>query len=191
MIEFVGGMRTPLSTTVMPASARIASNGGRVFPVAITDEVFDLASGVVEIHDEVAGPLGHPGGGRVGGRAEDAHPAGGVPASAGRCRRRRHTEFLTEWSSQRGGGFEPVQVEVPTGRCGREPDVHAADRRCGPGHQRRQVRQEPVTAGTLDHWVRLPEQRRPRRRARPGRRRLPPGRRPRRRPPPGRSTSVS
>jgi hypothetical protein len=48
---------------------------GRVLPVAITDELLDLASGVVEVHDEVAGRLGRPGGGRVGGGAEDANLA--------------------------------------------------------------------------------------------------------------------
>jgi hypothetical protein len=50
----------------------------RVLPVAVTDEVRDLASGVVEVHDEVAGRLGHPHAGRVGGDAEDAYSAGGV-----------------------------------------------------------------------------------------------------------------
>jgi hypothetical protein len=35
-------------------------------------------AGVVEIHGEVAGLLGQPGAGGVGGDAEDVHPAGGV-----------------------------------------------------------------------------------------------------------------
>ncbi len=51
---------------------------GRVLPVAVTDEVPDLVSDVVEIHDEVAGRLGHPVGGRVRGGAEDANSAGGL-----------------------------------------------------------------------------------------------------------------
>jgi hypothetical protein len=50
----------------------------RVLSVTITDEVLDLAAGVVEVHEQVPGRLGHPCGGRVGGGAEDANPAGGV-----------------------------------------------------------------------------------------------------------------
>ena len=36
------------------------------------------AVGVVEVHEQVAGQLGEPGSGRVGGDAEDVHAAGGV-----------------------------------------------------------------------------------------------------------------
>jgi hypothetical protein len=42
------------------------------------DEESEAAPGVVEIHDEVAGLLGQPGAGRVGGDAEDVYAAGGV-----------------------------------------------------------------------------------------------------------------
>jgi hypothetical protein len=35
-------------------------------------------TGVVEIHEQVAGQLGQPGAGRVGGDTEDVHAAGGV-----------------------------------------------------------------------------------------------------------------
>ena len=34
--------------------------------------------GVVEVHEEIAGLLGQPGSGGVGGDAEDVHAAGGV-----------------------------------------------------------------------------------------------------------------
>jgi hypothetical protein len=78
MTEFIRGIRTPLSTIVMPASARIASNLGRVLPVAVPDQVLDLASGVVEVHDQVPVRLGDPRPGRVGGGGEDAYLAGGV-----------------------------------------------------------------------------------------------------------------
>jgi hypothetical protein len=78
MIEFVWGIRAPPSTTVMPASARIASNRGGVLSVPVPDGVLHPASGVVEVDDEVPGGLGHRCRGRVGGGAEDADPTGGV-----------------------------------------------------------------------------------------------------------------
>ena len=46
--------------------------------VAIADKEPEAAAGVVEIHDEVAGLLGQPGAGGVGGDAEDVYPAGAV-----------------------------------------------------------------------------------------------------------------
>ena len=46
--------------------------------VAIADEEPDASAGVVEVHEQVAGLLYEPGAGRVGGDAEDVHPAGGV-----------------------------------------------------------------------------------------------------------------
>jgi hypothetical protein len=78
MIEFMRGMRTPLSTAVMAVSARMVSNRAGVIAVAIADDVFHLASGVLDIHGEVACGLGHPRRGRMGGGAEDMYPAGGV-----------------------------------------------------------------------------------------------------------------
>jgi hypothetical protein len=49
---------------------------GRILPVPVTDQVFDLAAGVVEVHHQVSGGLGHPAGGRVRGDAEDPDPGG-------------------------------------------------------------------------------------------------------------------
>jgi hypothetical protein len=46
---------------------------GRVRAVPIPDQVAHWASGVLEVHHEVAGGLGHPGGRRVRGGAEDPH----------------------------------------------------------------------------------------------------------------------
>jgi hypothetical protein len=50
----------------------------RVFAVPIADQETGLASRVVQVHGEVAHRLGDPGGGRVGGCAEDPNPSGGV-----------------------------------------------------------------------------------------------------------------
>ena len=46
--------------------------------VAIADKEPDAAHGVVEIHQQVAGLLGQPGAGRVGGDTQDVYPAAGV-----------------------------------------------------------------------------------------------------------------
>ena len=52
--------------------------------VAIADKEPDAAPGVVEIHAEVAGLLGQPGAGRVGGDTQDVYPAAGVLDDEGR-----------------------------------------------------------------------------------------------------------
>ena len=46
--------------------------------VAIADEEPKATTGVVEVHEEIAGLLGQPGCGGVGGDAEDVHVAGSV-----------------------------------------------------------------------------------------------------------------
>jgi hypothetical protein len=46
--------------------------------VAVADEEPDAAVGVIEVHQQVAGELGEPGSGRMGGDAEDVHPTAGV-----------------------------------------------------------------------------------------------------------------
>src|SRR5947199_1493365 len=51
---------------------------GGVLAVPVTDEVLHLAPRLLEAHHEVPGGLGHPGGGRVRGRAEDMDAAAGV-----------------------------------------------------------------------------------------------------------------
>ena len=78
MIEFMRGIRTPLSTTLIPVSARIASNRAGYLPSRSRMRYRASAAGVLQVHDQVPGGLGHPGGGRVRGGAEDADPAGGV-----------------------------------------------------------------------------------------------------------------
>ena len=46
--------------------------------VPVADEEPEAAVGVVEVHEQVAGLLGQPGPGGVGGDAEDVYAAGGV-----------------------------------------------------------------------------------------------------------------
>ena len=87
--EFVAaGLDPPLDDRVHPGNSDAAEHDGdtgvgedgveqvRVLAIPVADEVLHLASGVVEVHDEVAGGLGHPRCGRVGGGAEDAYPGG-------------------------------------------------------------------------------------------------------------------
>jgi hypothetical protein len=52
--------------------------GGGEPAVAVADEEPDAAVGVIEVHQQVAGELGEPGFGRMGGDAEDVHPTAGV-----------------------------------------------------------------------------------------------------------------
>ena len=52
--------------------------GGGELGVAVADEEPESSTGVVEVHEQVAGLLGEPSCGGVGGDAEDVHAAGGV-----------------------------------------------------------------------------------------------------------------
>ena len=52
--------------------------GGGELGVPIADQEPEATAGVVEVHDQVAGLLGEPGAGGVGGDAEDVHPSGDV-----------------------------------------------------------------------------------------------------------------
>ena len=52
--------------------------GGGELGVAVADEEPEASVGVVEVHQQVAGLLGEPGAGGVGGDAQDVHPPGGV-----------------------------------------------------------------------------------------------------------------
>jgi hypothetical protein len=49
--------------------------GGGELGVAVADQKPELAPGVVEVDEQVAGLLGQPGSGGVGGDAEDVYPA--------------------------------------------------------------------------------------------------------------------
>jgi hypothetical protein len=67
MIEFMRGIRTPLSTTVIPEPARTWSKQGRVFAVPIPDQVLQpcgcrescprWSSGMVVFVEESAEPI--------------------------------------------------------------------------------------------------------------------------------------
>ena len=52
--------------------------GGGELGVAVADKKPAAALGFLEVHDQVAGELGEPGAGGVGGDAEDVYAAGGV-----------------------------------------------------------------------------------------------------------------
>jgi hypothetical protein len=52
--------------------------GGGEFGVAVPEEEPEATAGVVKVHPQVAGLLGQPGAGGMGGDPEDVHPAGGV-----------------------------------------------------------------------------------------------------------------
>ena len=52
--------------------------GGVELCVAVADEEPESSTGVLEVHEQVAGLLGEPGCGGVGGDAEDVHATAGV-----------------------------------------------------------------------------------------------------------------
>ena len=52
--------------------------GGGELGVAVADQEPKVATGVVEIHEQVAGQMYQPGAGRVRGDPQDVYPAGGV-----------------------------------------------------------------------------------------------------------------
>jgi hypothetical protein len=78
MIEFMRGIRTPLSTTSIPASLNTASNSWGKLAVPIPDQQPRPAAGVFKVHDQVLRRLHHPGGGRMRGRAQHPDPAASV-----------------------------------------------------------------------------------------------------------------
>src|SRR5690349_10565219 len=78
MIEFMRGIRTPLSTTSIPASLRMVSNKAANFPSRSRIRNRARAAGVLEVHDKVLRGLGHPRCGRVRGGTEYPKPAAGV-----------------------------------------------------------------------------------------------------------------
>ena len=85
--------------------------------VAVPDEEPELVPGVVEGHEQVAGLLGQPGAGGVGGDAEDVHAAGGVLDDEERIQ------------PVQGDGVEVEQVAGQDGVCLRAQEL--APRRSG------------------------------------------------------------
>jgi len=77
-IALARGARTGDLTIRTSMAVNTVSNAAVNLGVAIADEEPEAALCVVEIHGEVAGLLGQPGAGGVGGDPEDVHAAGGV-----------------------------------------------------------------------------------------------------------------
>jgi hypothetical protein len=77
MIEFILGIRTPLSTTSMPASARMTSNRPGELPVSVSDQELCPAAGILQVHHKVPGAP-PPGRRRVGGGAQNPDSPAGV-----------------------------------------------------------------------------------------------------------------
>ena len=77
-IAFARGARTGVLMILDVDGGEDGVEGGGELAVAVADEEPEAPVGVVEVHEQVAGQLGEPGSGRVGGDAEDVDAAGGV-----------------------------------------------------------------------------------------------------------------
>ena len=77
-IALARGARTGVLMMRTSMAVKTASNAVAELGVAVPDEEPEAAAGVVEVHEQVAGLLGQPGAGGMGGDAEDVHAAGGV-----------------------------------------------------------------------------------------------------------------
>jgi hypothetical protein len=139
MIEFMRGSRTPLGTIVILASVRMASNSGGYLASRSRIKSFDAAACVLQVHDQVAGGLGDPGCGGVGGGAQDPDPSAGVldhreDVHPGPGQRHRLDEVGREQGSSlgaqegrpRGGG--PFWGRVDAGLVEDLPDRRRSDR---------------------------------------------------------------
>ena len=73
-IAFARGARTGLRMMRMSAPAKTASNGGEL-AVAVADQEPELLGLLAEVHEQVAGLLGDPGAGGMGGDAGEVHAA--------------------------------------------------------------------------------------------------------------------
>jgi transposase len=91
--------------------------GGDEFRVPVANQELDLPGSVCQVHEQVAGLLGHPRPGRVGGHAEDVHPAGG------KLQHQQHVQAL-----------EQHRVDVEAGRTPGSP---------GPGRTTTAARSAP------------------------------------------------
>jgi hypothetical protein len=98
VIAFIRGIRTTGAYDINSGAGEDGVEQGRVFAVPVAEQVFHRAAGVFEVHDQIAGGLGHPGGGGMGGGAEDLDPAGGVVDDG---------QGIEACTGQ-GGGFEEV-----------------------------------------------------------------------------------
>src|SRR5437016_40225 len=78
MIEFIRGIRTPVSTVSIPVLGEDPVEQGRKLRVPVTDQIFDLCACLVQIHDEIPRCLDYPDRAGMRGSAEDTDPTGGV-----------------------------------------------------------------------------------------------------------------
>ena len=78
MIEFILGIWTPLSTTLMPGVVEDGVEQAGELAVAVPDQEPRPAPGILKVHDEVPRGLGDPGCSGMRGRAQDPDPPGGV-----------------------------------------------------------------------------------------------------------------
>jgi len=78
MNAFILGIRTPVRTTAIPVSAKMASNRSGNFPVPVPDQEPCPASGVLKVHRQDPCGLGNPESGRVRCGTQDANPAGAM-----------------------------------------------------------------------------------------------------------------
>ena len=77
-IALARGARTGVLMILDVDGGEDGVEGGGELGVAVADQEPEASTGVVEVHEQVAGLLGEPGSGGVGGDAEDVHAAGGV-----------------------------------------------------------------------------------------------------------------
>ena len=77
-IAFARGARTGVRMMRMSAPANTASKVAVNLAVPVADQEPELVGVVAEVHEQVAGLLGDPGPGGMGGDPGDVHPAGAV-----------------------------------------------------------------------------------------------------------------
>jgi hypothetical protein len=77
-IALARGACTGVLMTLMSMAVKTVSKAALNFAVAVADEEPESSTGVLEVHEQVAGLFGEPGCGGVSGDAQDVHAAGGV-----------------------------------------------------------------------------------------------------------------
>src|SRR5215213_2006101 len=102
-IALARGARIGVLSTVAPVAVKTllkaaVNEGGGELGVAVPDQEPEASTGVVEVHQQVAGLLGEPGAGGVSGDAEDVYAAGGM------------LDDDEDMQPVQGGGVEMAQV---------------------------------------------------------------------------------
>ncbi|MFI6739194.1 hypothetical protein ACIBI9_40265 [Nonomuraea sp. NPDC050451] len=78
MMEFMRGIRNPVSTVLMPPSREELVHEGGELAVPVPDQKACPAVRILQVHHEIPDPLDHPAGARVSGGAEHANAPAGV-----------------------------------------------------------------------------------------------------------------